>query len=53
MAYDDFWTPPDPKMAHTMAIRIVIREFPRDSRIANAMLVGKQFAKLVSIASSN
>ena len=37
MAPDHFWTPPDPKMAHKMAIRIAIREFPRDSRIVNAM----------------
>ena len=37
MAPDHFWTPPDPKMAHKMAIRIAIRELPRDSRIADAM----------------
>ena len=30
--------PPDPKMAHKMAVRIAIRELPRDSRIADAMI---------------
>ena len=37
MAPDHFWTSPDLKMAHKMAIRIAIRELPRDSRIADAM----------------
>ena len=39
MAPDCFWTPPDPKMDHKKTIRIAIREFPRDSRAANAMLL--------------
>ena len=34
MALDHFWTPLDSKMA----IRIAIREFPRGSRIAHAMM---------------
>ena len=38
-APDHFWTPPDPKIDHKMAIRLAIREFPRDSRIANAMMM--------------
>ena len=40
MAPDHFWTSPDPKMAHKMAIRIASRELPRDSRIADAMTEG-------------